>query len=200
MTPKPFVAMAGAPGAGKTTFVRRHFAPGNVFSLDTIRFWLTGDAANQAATPAAVSILNRIVAQRCAHNQLTVVDATNATPWIRDDLLRSVHRYHRPALLIVVHATLEQCLRRQDYRRQPTDEAPHGRAVPSIAVRNIHQQIQDSLPTIRLGFRSALHVLPDGRQYLHGPVAPFAADMPWLRSTPHIEPDQLPALLEGALR
>ena len=81
------VLLIGAAGSGKSTFAARHFDPAEVLSSDAFRALVSGDEANQEASGVAFRILHRELQRRVAAGQLTVVDATNATPRNRRELI-----------------------------------------------------------------------------------------------------------------
>ncbi len=131
------VMLAGAAGAGKSTFARRHFRPTEIVSSDECRALVADDSGDQSATPAAFRILHRIVAERLRAHRLAVVDATNAGPRSRRPLLKLAARYGRPAVAIVLDLHLDICLERNRGRT--------GRAVPDLAVRRQHALLAASL-------------------------------------------------------
>jgi protein phosphatase len=96
------VVLAGAAGAGKSTFAARHFAPGEVLSSDAFRAHVSGDPTDQRATPAAFAALHRALRRRMASGLLTVVDATNVQPVARRALLREAAAAGVPAILVVL--------------------------------------------------------------------------------------------------
>ena len=73
------VVLVGAAGSGKSTFAARHFAPDEILSSDAFRAAISGDAADQSASPAAFKALHAALDRRLRDGRLTVVDATNLT-------------------------------------------------------------------------------------------------------------------------
>ena len=71
------VILIGPPGAGKSTFARRHFTNTQVVSSDQCRELVNDNARDQSATGQAYEILHAIVRARLQNRRLTVVDATN---------------------------------------------------------------------------------------------------------------------------
>jgi protein phosphatase len=121
------VVLAGAAGAGKSTFAARHFAPGEVLSSDAIRAHVAGDPTDQRATPAAFAALHRALRRRLASGLLTVVDATNVRPMARRALLREAAVAGVPAVLVVLALDARLVHERNASR-------PGGLAVPPEAV------------------------------------------------------------------
>jgi predicted kinase len=81
------VVLIGAAGSGKSTLAARHFEPSEVVSSDAFRALVSGDEADQAASPVAFRILHRELERRLAAGLTTVVDATNARPDHRRPIL-----------------------------------------------------------------------------------------------------------------
>jgi predicted kinase len=102
LTPPVLVVFVGAAGSGKTTLAGRLFAPGDVLSSDEFRRVVSGDAANQAVTRTAFSILHREVTRRLAAGRLVVVDATNVERHARLALIRRAMAAGAPAHAVVL--------------------------------------------------------------------------------------------------
>jgi predicted kinase len=117
------VVLVGPAGCGKSTFARRHFAPGDVLSSDTFRELVSGDAGDQSATPAAFSLLRHALDERAKRRRLTVIDATNLTRRERARTLGVARRYDLPSVAIVFDLPPEVCHRwaveRTDRRVDP---------------------------------------------------------------------------------
>ncbi len=96
------VVLAGAAGAGKSTFTARHFAPDEILSSDAFRGRIAGDPSDQRATPAAFAALHRALRRRLAARRLTVVDATNVRPHARRTLLGEASAAGVPAVLVLL--------------------------------------------------------------------------------------------------
>ncbi len=96
------VVLIGAAGSGKSTLAARSFSPGEVVSSDALRAVVSGDEADQSATRVAFKILHQTVARRLAAGQLTVVDATNASPSDRRPLVARALAAAIPVTAIVL--------------------------------------------------------------------------------------------------
>jgi len=137
--PEPcLVVLVGAAGSGKSTLAARLFASDRVLSSDTYREIVSGDAANQAVSRVAFSILHRELDRRLAAGRTTVVDATNVTSDARRALLRRASRHGIPAVAIVLDLEPSLVLARNATRA--------GRIVPSAAVE---QQLAALARTLR---------------------------------------------------
>ncbi|HHU44983.1 MAG TPA: AAA family ATPase, partial [Actinomycetales bacterium] len=96
------VVLAGAPGSGKSTFARAHFAPGEVFSSDAFRALVSGDASDQGASADAFAAMGAIVSARAKRGLFTVVDATNSSRADRAQWAQVAKEHHVPATLVII--------------------------------------------------------------------------------------------------
>lgn len=184
------VLFVGAPGSGRSTLARRWFTGSEVVNLDTIRWQLTGDEADQSATPAAFEIQNRIIQHRLSRGLMTAVDATNTNRAHVNDLYMTACGQGLPTIGVVLHTPLDVCIARQVGRRRPTNRAPNGRAVPTTVIEEAHAQVAAGWDIRRrVGVWCALHVGPDGAEVVrHGTVPPQLRDpiVPWLDGVPEV--------------
>jgi predicted kinase len=181
------VMTVAPPGAGKSAWVARHFPLGQRVSLDHLRWVVSGDQADQTATPRAVGIMHEILAERMSRKLLTVLDATNASHEIRHEAARHALRWLLPVVAVLLHTPLDVCLARQDGRERPGVRWPKGRAVPKAEVRRIHAQIEADLPTMHNGGVISVvahigHEIGDFRTgYMRRDLRPV---LPWLAALP----------------
>ena len=120
------VLLVGAAGSGKTSLAGRLFPAEALLSSDALRQQVSGDAANQQASPEAFRILHTQAARRLAAGRLTVVDATNIAAAARRPLRRMAGAHGRPAIAIVLDLAGGVCLARNAGRP--------GRTVPEAVV------------------------------------------------------------------
>lgn len=103
VVPDPsLVILVGAAGSGKSTLARRLFAPDEIVSSDALRGTVSGNEADQRASAAAFRILYRMVEQRLARGEMTVVDATNTKAEHRRPLLMRARLTATPTIAIVL--------------------------------------------------------------------------------------------------
>lgn len=195
MTTRPAAALVltvAPPGAGKSTWVAKHFPLSQRVSLDHLRWVVCGDQADQTATPAAVRLMHEILEERMARGLMTVLDSTAATAEARDQAVGHAIRWSVPAVAVVLHTPLEVCLARQVGRERPGGRWPNGRAVPADVIREKHARIVEDIPKMRWGgIWVAAHLGVPGGDCREGqvprhlrPALPWLADLPerWLHS------------------
>jgi protein phosphatase len=120
------VLLIGAAGSGKTSLAGRLFPAEAILSSDALRQEVSGDAANQQASPQAFRILHAQAARRLAAGRLTVVDATNIAAAARRLLRRVASVHGRPTIAIVLDMAGSLCLARNAGRP--------GRTVPEAII------------------------------------------------------------------
>lgn len=156
------VVLVGAAGAGKSTLAHcwdRHA----VASLDACRAQVSGDPADQDATPDAVWLLHRMVRNRSLAGLTTVVDATNLDPGHREPFVQMARACGLPAIAVVLTTPLEVCQARQRDRLGPLPGRKWGRRVPDEVVAAQHAAVIASIPALPTEGFSAVYVInPEG--------------------------------------
>ena len=120
------VLLVGASGSGKSSLARRLFPAEAILSSDAIRGRLTGDEANQAASPRTFQVLHDQTGRRLAGGRLTVVDATNVNASARRPLHRLALAHGRPIVVLVLDLPPDVCYEH--------NAARPGRVVPGPVV------------------------------------------------------------------
>ena len=136
------VVLIGAAGSGKSTFAARHFQPQQLLSSDAYRRVVSGDPADQRATPAAFAALHRDLDDLLQAGRTAVVDATNVTARARRAVLHRAETAGVPAVAIVLDLPAGLVLAR-NASRGPA-------AVPEDAVRRQLADLRRSLPVASL--------------------------------------------------
>jgi len=116
--PRVLLVLVGAPGAGKTTWARRHFKWSEVLSSDLFRLLLVDDENDMSVTTEAFRLLDQIVLARLKRGRLAVVDAINGKPERRRELVRMAHRHHARAVAVCFELPLQTCIDRDASRSE----------------------------------------------------------------------------------
>ena len=141
------VVLAGAAGAGKSTFAARHFSDTEIVASDHCRALVADDEGDQRATADAFELVRLLVDKRLARRKLTVVDATSAFRLDRAPLIALARRHHLPAVVIVLDPPLGWCQARN---------AERDRVVPNRAVRRQWSAVRGTFDGLRReGFAAA---------------------------------------------
>ena len=156
------VVLVGAAGSGKSTFARAHFGQFEVLSSDFCRGLVSDDVSDLAASRDAFEVLYYIASKRLARQRLTVVDATNVHPDIRERLIQLGRTHNVPVVAIVLDVPPKVCIERNAMRAD--------RALEPAVVRRQRGYLRQALPALSAeGFHS-VHVL-------HGPPEVDAAQI-----------------------
>lgn len=140
------VILVGTSGAGKSTFARTHFKPTEIISSDQCRGLVSDDENNLDATDDAFELLHFLAAKRLRRQLLTVIDATNAQPEARKNLLKLAREYHCLPVLIILDIPTTICLERN--KKRPD------RNFGSHVIRRQRDQLRRSMKGLkREGFR-----------------------------------------------
>ena len=142
---KKVYLMCGPAGAGKTTWIREHAAPGTSahISRDRIRFSMVGEDQNYFSREKEVYM--EFISQICralAYDTKWVdeiyVDATHLTKNSREKLIRELDSFCPcyDLIAVVIKPSLEQCLS-QNAQRSGRE------CVPDTVIRNMYESLED---------------------------------------------------------
>jgi protein phosphatase len=140
------VVLIGPSGSGKSSFVRKHFAPTEVISSDFCRGLVADDENDQSATTDAFAVLHFIAGRRLAQPRFTVVDATNVQREARRSLIELAKQHDLFPVAVVLDMPEAICQER-NRSRPDRDFGTH-------VVRQQRSQLHKSLKGLqREGFR-----------------------------------------------
>ena len=110
------VVLIGVSGAGKSSFVRKHFLPTEVISSDYCRALVSDNENDLSVTSAAFEVMHFIAAKRLKAGKLTVIDATNVQMEARKPLVALARQYHALPVAIVLDLPEKVCQMRNKDR------------------------------------------------------------------------------------
>lgn len=119
------VLMIGPSGSGKSTLAEKLARDeDHIISSDHMRKRLTGDATNQEITGKAYSMVHQFLENRCKHDCVTFVDATNLKISNRDGVLSTARDKNEDfrAIAVTVEAEKETLKERQKLRDRSVPE------------------------------------------------------------------------------
>ena len=113
------VVLAGASGAGKSTFAAQHFTPAQVVSSDELRSRVGIDESDQRASKDAFAALDLIVAARLARKLTTVIDTLGLDPAQREHYIEMARTSGMPVYAIWFDTDPAECRSRNKAKRRP---------------------------------------------------------------------------------
>ena len=110
------VAMIGASGSGKSTFVKTYFKPTEVLSSDYFRGLISDDENDQSVSKAAFDTLYYVAHKRLEAGKLVVIDATNVQQSTRAGIVELAKKFDVLPVAIVLNTTEQVCMGRNKSR------------------------------------------------------------------------------------
>lgn len=165
------ILMAGAPGCGKTSWLRERGLEPYAIRYDDLRRLVTGSEGDQSANREVVKLAQDIMFQRILnYGQLTVLDATNARISYRSPVISLARMKFMPVIVVFFNVPPDECMRRQASRE---------RQVPQHVVEAIWRDLTDEsgMAELRAECTSFVNVDVDGSMWLAG------RPIPWLPGT-----------------
>lgn len=146
------VIVVAPAGAGKSTFVRRHFRPTEIVSSDRCRALVSDDEAEQRATGPAFEVFDAIVRGRMQMGRITVADATNLESESRRKLREMGRREARPVICVALNVPQE---------RTEAQNLARPRRVPSHVIDLHYARFAAALEALPgEGYDAIFHVQP----------------------------------------
>lgn len=106
------LVLVGPSSSGKSTWARDNFAPSEVVSSDALRAMVGAGEDDQAASPAAFEVLERIVTERARRQLTTVIDTLGFDADARARWIDTAHRNGLPVFAIVFDTPPQVCIER----------------------------------------------------------------------------------------
>ena len=113
------ILMIGASGAGKTTFVRKHFRATEVLSSDHYRSVVADDDRSRQTSTDAFEVMREIARRRLGRKLHAVIDATNLVPEDRRRFIDLARDCHAPLAAIIADPGERACLEQNGQRADP---------------------------------------------------------------------------------
>lgn len=135
--------MCGLPGAGKSTFTKKH-GECVVVSSDAIRAELYGSEEEQGDGAKVFAILNKRVAEALADGHDVIYDATNVTRKGRRAIIKRFDAVH---VCVFINTSKDECIRRNANRT---------RHVPVEVIEKMAERL--AVPTIAEGFSKIIEI------------------------------------------
>ena len=145
--PRTLVVLVGSPGAGKSTWARRHFQWSEIVSSDVFRMLLTDDENDMSVTREVFQLVDRVALARLRRGRLTVMDSINGRPARRRKLVQLAHQLNCRAVAVSFELPLEVIVSR--------DRTREGRTLGTDTIARIwHDVLRDLANIDQEGFDS----------------------------------------------
>ena len=141
------VVLAGAAGAGKSSWAATRFRAAEIVSSDALRGIVGSGPADLDASVEAFDLLDQIVAARTRRGLTTVIDTLGLDADRRSDYLRLARSAGLPAVLVIMDTPPALC------RRRNRDRDPAGAGAGDHRAAAQDQEPDQQPPLTRAGTR-----------------------------------------------
>lgn len=142
------ILTVGAPGTGKSTFLKEKFKEHEIISSDYMRYLICGDENNQNVTGEAWHMVEQLARAKLLTNQkYIVIDSTGAKRKDRIGFIQKLRGFLSKEDKIIAYVfklTLEETLKRNSQREK--------RNVPENKVSEMYKNILSYPPSLDEGF------------------------------------------------
>lgn len=148
--------MMGAPGAGKSTFIKNSMVECIVVSRDKIRFSMVKEDESYFSKEKEVyKEFVRLINEHLSKNCDVVADATHLNAASRNKLINCITAPNVNIHIVWIKTTLETCLKQNELRKGTRAYVP-----PSVITR-MHQSIER--PQFEEGI-SSIYIIEENKQ------------------------------------
>lgn len=130
----PVVMMSGLPGAGKDTYVQRHYQQWPVISLDNIRKEMKISPTNKSGNGMVIQAAKEQARVYLRNRQPFVWNATNITRQMREQLISLFTTYDAAVTIVYVEVPAEKLLQQNRQREEIVPPAAMERLISKLEV------------------------------------------------------------------
>lgn len=130
----PVVMMSGLPGAGKDTYVQRHYQQWPVISLDNIRKEMKISPTDKSGNGVVIQAAKEQARVYLRNRQPFVWNATNITRQMREQLISLFTTYDAAVTIVYVEVPAEKLLQQNRQREEIVPQAAMERLISKLEV------------------------------------------------------------------
>ncbi|MFN7117431.1 MAG: AAA family ATPase [Saprospiraceae bacterium] len=128
------VMIAGLPGVGKDTFIRKYYPKTTVLSLDDLRRQLKIDPTDKSGNGTVIQMIKQEAKRLLAKQQPFIWNATNITRQMRGQLMDLFLTYKAKVKIIYLEVPYERLVLQNDDRDHPVPPAVLERMIARLEV------------------------------------------------------------------
>lgn len=128
------ILTVGIPGAGKSTFADSLPNTYVKIELDELRAKVSGNAANQKATPKALKLREKMINEAAAAGKNIVISDTNINETHRENLITTLESLGYDVRLKILDIDINVCKERNSQRANP---------VPEEVIDRMYKELQE---------------------------------------------------------